>query len=133
MKHSRTPNQRSSELEEYEQIINEQKKRINTLRDEKRELAEILSHYEGQKEMISGAMINAENTSQKMIENAKRTAIQILSDANKKAEWEETRLTSYRRQLLELDDRCEKILADIRSHLAEEDHHSLGIVVGGRQ
>lgn len=133
MKHSRTPNPRSSELEEYEQIINEQKKRINTLRDEKRELAEILSHYEGQKEMISGAMINAEITSQKMIENAKRTAIRILSDANKKAEWEETRLTSYRRQLLELDDRCEKILADIRSHLAEEDHHSLGIVVGGRQ
>ena len=83
--------------------------------------------------MISGAMINAEITTQKMIENAKRTAIQILSDANKKAEWEETRLTSYRRQLLELDDRCEKILADIRSHLAEEDHHSLGIVVGGRQ
>lgn len=133
MKHSRTPNQRSNELEEYEQIINEQKKRINTLRDEKRELAEILSHYEGQKEMISGAMINAEITSQKMIENAKRTAIRILSDANRKAEREETRLTSYRRQLLELDDRCEKILADIRSHLAEEDHHSLGIVMGGRQ
>ncbi len=132
MKHIKTVQSETPDIKDYEQVIQEQKKRISELRDEKRELEKTISEYEKQREMISGAIINAEVTAQNMIENAKRTAVKMLSDANKRVEREEERVISYRDRLYELDEICEKILLDIRSGLSGE-KKPLGIVMGGKK
>lgn len=114
--------------EEYETIIHEQKERIISLRDNNIKLSEKLKEFEVQKSAISGALLAAQKSADDIIENAKRQALGIISEAEKTKRSHEATSLYYKNSLKDLEYRCERILESIQNELVKKPQPALSIV-----
>ena len=115
-------------ITEYENVIREQRQRINSLRDENTALKMQIEALEKEKDNVAGALIAAEKHKAQIIEEAKLRAEKILEAAENSRKKSEMTVKYYCNSLCELEVRCGRILDGISRELNKSDRTNLRLI-----